>query len=194
METLSTSKGLLLVLCNTLISMLWVLLHPPDSVTNTQTIIISYILTGLLLCNFLNGLASSFLLLFSTLTYSSTGVSAWPTRVQITFNLKIIIMFNSFWHSYTVEHVSELPLLTAEPRFYMFRGIVCGLSTMEKYTLVLIGQLCMLYSKQSTSFWSFYQSACLLLLSQWDLYWRVWRREQVHSSPCSWGQWSYHSL
>lgn len=37
--------------------------------------------TGLFLCNFLNGLASSLFLLLSALTYSSAGISPWPTRV-----------------------------------------------------------------------------------------------------------------
>ena len=46
------------------------------------------------------------------------------------------LLFIDFTHiySYTIEHVSELPLLTTEPRFYVFHGIVCGVSTMEKYT------------------------------------------------------------
>lgn len=35
---------------------------------------------------------------------------------------------------YSVVHASELPAFTKEPRFYLFTGVVCGMSTLEKYT------------------------------------------------------------
>ena len=36
--------------------------------------------------------------------------------------------------SYSVDHMSELPQSTAEPRFYSISGVVCGMSLREKYT------------------------------------------------------------
>lgn len=35
---------------------------------------------------------------------------------------------------YTIDHASDFPTLTMEPRFYLISGVVCSMSITEKYT------------------------------------------------------------
>ena len=140
---------------------------------------------GLFLCHHLKGLASSFLLLLSTLAYSAAGVSPWPTRVHTTVKLKLTIIIVILLAVIQLNMSVSYLCWRQSPDSTRFMGLSVAWA-LWRNTRMLI--LIPLYSKHLhiPLLCSLYQSACLLFLPQWSLCWGRWRREQVHPSPRSW--------